>query len=71
MWRYVSHLSIGYDGGGGGVDSSRGRRSSKQADALMTSIASSLVATHAWAEAAGEAAREAGAVRVIHHKGRL
>ena len=56
----MNHLSKGSGGG----DRSTCRRSSKEADALPARIASSFVTTPAIAEAAGEASRVPGAVRL-------
>ena len=62
-----SHLSLVCVGG----DRVTCKRSGKEADAVSTGVASSLVAPQARAEAAAEAPREAGAVRVVHQEGRL
>ena len=55
----------------GGSDRVKGKRSGKEADAVSTGVASSLVVPQAKAEAAAEAPREAGAVRVVRQEGRL
>ena len=61
-----SHLSLGC----GDNDRVRGRTSGKEADAVSTDVASSLVASQARAEAAAEALI-AGAVRIVRLEGRL